>query len=120
MPRFINKNLATINGAIVSGSDLYPALYSAKSVEFFSTLSDKLVGMTESLKRQFEALRLEALGRQAQGPVLASIDAPKMTLGVKYEYIEYINRYGPPADGKFDAALLAAIRQELLVGGGPF
>ena len=120
MPKFINKNIATLNGSVVSGSDLYPALYSAKSVQFFSTLSDKLVVMTESLKAQFEALRLEALGRSAQGPVLASIDAPKMTLGVKYEYIEYINRYGPPADGKFDAALLAVIRQELLVGGGPF
>lgn len=120
MPRFINKNIATLNGSVVSGSDLYPALYSAKSVQFFSTLSDKLVSMTESLKAQFNALRIEALGRSAEGAIFASITAPKLTLGVKYEYIEYINRYGPPADGKFDAGLLATIRQEMIVGGGPF
>jgi hypothetical protein len=117
MPRFINKNIATLNGSVVSGSDLYPALYSAKSVEFFSTLSDKLVLMTESLKAQFERLRLEAQGRRAEGPIFASITAPKMTLGVKYEYIEYINRYGPPADGIFDAALLESVKQDLIMNG---
>ncbi len=117
MPRFISKNIATLNGSVVSGSDLYPALYSAKSVEFFSTLSDKLVSMTESLKVQFERLRLEANARAANGPVMASVEAPKMTLGVKYEYIEYINRYGPPANGIFDAALLESIKQELLISG---
>lgn len=117
MPRFINKNIATLNGSVVSGSDLYPALYSAKSVEFFSTLSDKLVLMTESLKVQFDTLRLEALARSSDGPIFASITAPKMTLGVKQEYIEYINRYGPPADGIFDPAILETIKQELLISG---
>lgn len=113
MPRFIDKNSATLNGITVTGSDLYPALYSAKSVEFFSTLSEKLVLMTESLQVQFDVLRKEALARTAAGPIMGSVVAPKMTLGVRGEYVEYINRYGPPADGKFDEALLAAIRAKL-------
>lgn len=117
MPRFINKNIATLNGSAVSGSDLYPALYSEKSVEFFSTLSDKLVSMTESLQKQFDALRREALARSANGPIMASVVAPKMTLGVKYEYIEYINRYGPPADGVYDPVILETLRQELAMNG---
>lgn len=119
MPRFINKNIASLNG-VISGSDLYPALYSDKSVQFFSTLSDKLVTMTESLKLQFENLRIEALARSAEGPIFASVVAPVLNLGVKGEYIQYINLYGPPADGKFDPILLERIRQDMLTGGGPF
>lgn len=119
MPRFINKNIASLNG-VISGSDLYPALYSDKSVQFFSTLSEKLVTMTEALKLQFETLRVEALARSANGPVLASVTAPSFNFGVKGEYIQYINLYGPPSDGKFDPELLARIRQDLVTGGGPF
>ena len=119
MPRFINKNIATMNG-VISGSDLYPALYSDKSVQFFSTLSEQLVTMTEALKLQFENLRLEALARCADGPIMADVTAPKLNLGIKFEYIQYINKYGPPPNGQFDPVILEQVRQELLVGGGPF
>ncbi len=76
--------------------------------------------MTDALKLQFENLRLEALARSAEGPIMASITAPSLNLGIKFEFVQYINMYGPPPDGKFDPVILEQIRQDLLTGGGPF
>ncbi len=112
MPRYLNKKIASLNGAI-SGTELYPALYSAKSVEFFNTLSDKLVDMSQSLKNQFDILRLEALARPANGPEFAAIDAPSLQLDIGSEYFQYINLYGPPTNGQFDQTLLEKIRVDM-------
>ena len=113
MPRYIDKKkTATMNG-IISGAELYPALYCAKSVEFFSTLSIKLVTMSESLKVQFDDLRRAALARCADGAVMAAIDAPDIPLGVGAEYFQYINLHGPPPAGQFDPDLLAKIRFDM-------
>jgi hypothetical protein len=70
--------------------------------------------MTQSLKNQFEELKKQACnGTKARGAILAEIDAPVMTIGVKMEYIEYIRRFGPPGNGVFDPCKLEELRCEL-------
>jgi hypothetical protein len=83
------------------------------SLLFFSKISDKLLIMVESLKRQFEECRSKCVGTPSQGAILVSVDAPQVTLGVRYEFIEYIKRYGPPVAGIFDENLLNILRQQL-------
>jgi hypothetical protein len=122
MPKLIYKEDTTKTAAIiasletaginVNNGDFCNAICSAKSLEFFDTLSKKLVLVTEALQEQFTELKTAAYARVSDGPVMASIDAPSLPIGVKYEYIEYIKRYGPPPEGVFDPALLYGIRLE--------
>ncbi len=111
MPRLITS-IDKANYSMTSGS-VANDTQNQTSIEFFATLSDKLVLMAESLKEQFDDLRKQVNAEFAKGAVLASIVAPKMSLGVKQEYIEYIKRFGPPPDGVFDEAILILLRAEL-------
>jgi hypothetical protein len=111
MPKLITS-LDQANYSMTSGS-VANDTSNQTSIEFFATLSDKLVDMVESLKVQFEELRSAANIEFAKGAVLASIVAPQMTLGVKQEYIEYIKRFGPPPNGVFDESILILLRAEL-------
>ena len=101
------------SGVDIQNGDLCSAFYSAKSIAFFDNLAGKLLVMTQSLKEQFNDLKTIAYKNIASGPFLASIEVTPPPIGVKYEYIEYINRYGPPANGVFDPAILASLRVEL-------
>jgi hypothetical protein len=84
------------------------------TTRFFQNITDKLLKMTKSLKEQFEELKKQACnGTKARGAILAEIDAPVMTLGVKMEYIEYIRRFGPPDNGVFEPCKLEDLRKEL-------
>lgn len=123
MPKLIVKEDAAKTTAIITSlesagininnGDFCNAICSAKSLEFFDKLSKKLVLVSEALQEQFNELKKAAYARVSGGPVIASIDAPDVPLGVKYEYIEYIKRYGPPAKGEFNPTLLFGIRLEL-------
>jgi hypothetical protein len=88
------------------------AYCSAKTLSFFDILSDKLVLLAESINDQFEYLK-KNIYVPAEGAVLASIIMKPPPIGVKYEFIEYIKRYGPPTDGIFDQGLLQGLRAEL-------
>lgn len=99
-------------GINLNNGDFCNAICSAKSLEFFEKLSKKLVLVTEALSEQFTELKKAAYARISGGPVIAAIDAPDIPLGLKYEFIEYIKRYGPPPNGKFDQTLLNGIRLE--------
>jgi hypothetical protein len=85
------------------------------SVNFLETLSEKLMAMTESLQEQFAELVRPppAPSKAAGGFYFAKIDTPTMVLGIKYEYVLYIQRYGPPENGIFDEAILTNLRAEL-------
>lgn len=84
------------------------------SLLFFNSLSGKMLDMVNTLKQQFAECAANANNTSnAKGFILAKIEAPRPVLGVKYEYIVYINRYGPPTDGIFDPVLLQQIRTEL-------
>ncbi len=106
MPRYITSSASSTSGYCVLNN-------TETSISFFSKLSEKMLDMVKTLKQQFEECKANAKPTQTKGFFLASIEAPKMVLGVKHEYIEYIKRYGPPQNGVFDETLLERIRTEL-------
>lgn len=77
---------------------------------FLTTLADKLKAMVESLQKQFEELRNKAVS-YGEGAILASVES-SASVGVRIEYIIYIQRFGPPLDGVFDNDLLNELRRE--------
>lgn len=83
------------------------------SVNFLETLSEKLLAMTESLQAQFAEMTRPVSNTKENGVYIAKIDTPSMVLGIKYEYVLYIQRYGPPDNGIFDETILANLRAEL-------
>ena len=116
MPRylFLSASLLDANGSICCTSS---DIKCSSAINFLDTLSSKLLDMTKSLQQQFDECK-NTNSMQASGFVLASIDVPKMVVGVKYEYIVYIQRYGPPMNGVFDESILAALRTELGITAG--
>jgi hypothetical protein len=88
------------------------------STIFLETLTEKLLLMAEALKIQFAELQSNSKGtaQQAKGAILAEITV-QGNIVAKYEYIIYIQRYGPPINGKFDPVYLERIRDELSDGG---
>jgi hypothetical protein len=83
------------------------------SAVFFDNLATKLMDMSISIQKQMEELKKKQCAAPQAGFLFASITAPKMILGVAYEYVEYVTRYGPPVNGKFDPVKLEQIRIEL-------
>lgn len=80
---------------------------------FFNNLATKLLDMSKAIEIRINELKNKVCTPQKQGVFMASIETPNMPLGIKYEYIEYIKRYGPPLNGQFDELLLNGIRREL-------
>jgi len=87
------------------------------STVFLQTLTDKLIAMTTSLKKQFADLEANSLATRVagRGAFLASISL-KGNITSKEEYFIYLMRYGPPVNGIFDPVYLELIRVELLTG----
>lgn len=86
------------------------------STLFLESLTNKLIAMTTSLKQQFTDLKnnqKQFLGPQA--PRLVEIQV-ETNVSVKYEYILYLKRYGPPVNGIFDPIYMSLIRAELIAG----
>jgi hypothetical protein len=83
------------------------------SAMFFSNLATKLLDMSKAIEKRMEELANKVCATESGGFLLASIDTPAMSIGIKYEFIEYIKRYGPPHRGKFDEKKLRIIRKEL-------
>ena len=82
------------------------------TTKFFEDLVIKLEEMTLSLKVQFEELRNQCPDRNGREVVLADIKVNSPPVIIKQEYFIYVQRYGPPVDGKFDETLLNKIRSE--------
>ncbi len=109
MPSYITKLTSAI-----SGSSSKKESYCKDSTRFFSSLATKLMEMTTAITKRIDDIKANCGSKSGgSGFLLASIEAPQMTIGVKYEYIEYIKRYGPPTDGKFDETKLQQLRAEL-------
>lgn len=111
MPSYITKLVNVVNGGyqIQGGTNSF----SRDSSNFFSSLATKLLEMATAVNKRIEDIKNNCGGSRSNGVFLASIEAPVMNLGVKYEYIEYIKRFGPPTDGKFDEEKLKQLRIEL-------
>lgn len=111
MPTYITKLL---NGVSIS-TECSDTTFCKDTSKFFNNLATKLLEMTAAINKRIEDMKVKmstVCSRQS-GIVLASVEAPKMTLGVRYEYIEYINRFGPPSDGVFEEEKLESLRIEL-------
>jgi hypothetical protein len=83
------------------------------SAIFFNNLANKLLEMSKAIDARMAELSNRVCEPASKGFLLASIETPQMVLGVSYEYIEYIKRYGPPVNGKFDQEKLVLLRAEL-------
>lgn len=84
----------------------------SNSATFFNNLATKLLDMSKTIQKKMDDLSNQVC-KPTTGFSIVKIDTPSMLLGVKYEYMEYIKRYGPPDDGIFEEALLEKIRVEL-------
>jgi hypothetical protein len=82
------------------------------TTKFFWNLSQKLLDMAEAIDKKIFDLQNKVCSRDS-GILFAELEVPKQVVGIKYEYIEYIKRYGPPTDGIFDPVKLEALRIEL-------
>ena len=98
MPKFIRQlgSTAYVNNDTIEIAG--NALCYTKSMDFLNRITDKLSALTTALKTQFETLRNQ-IRTPARGAVLASVTVRTLPLGVKYEYLIYIQQYGPPPDG---------------------
>lgn len=112
MPRYLEKPKGTAFLDDATLRDVSNAICYTKAMNFLDTIANKLKQLVISLKNQFERLKRQVVTR-AQGPILASVTVRTIPLGVKYEYVEYIKRYGPPTNGIFDENLLIGLRNEL-------
>jgi hypothetical protein len=84
------------------------------STKFLETLTNKLVDMTKSLQTQFSEL-VKPPSSTFRGIRLAEVDATQV-VQIRYEYLFYIRRYGPPTNGIFDPVYLDLIRAEIDAG----
>jgi hypothetical protein len=109
MPTYLVKN----NGKNCLPSCIPDCSIDRNSAIFFNNLATKLLEMTEAIEKRIDELENRPCPTETRGVLFASIDAPVMNIGIKYEYIEYIKRYGPPQGGQFDETKLNAIRIEL-------
>ena len=87
------------------------------STNFLATLTDKLYLMAQSLKEQFAYLESHSNANQqmAKGVIIADISI-KAAVTVKWEYVIYIQMYGPPLGGQFDPVYLDQIRDGIADG----
>jgi hypothetical protein len=97
-------------GTTTTGTN--PSCCCPSTTTFLSTLVDKLYLMATTLKGQFEAYEAKTSKQNYRGVIIAEIDTSSL-VGIKYEYVIYVERYGPPIEGIFDEALLEQIRKEM-------
>jgi hypothetical protein len=71
--------------------------------------------MTNSLKEQFEELKKNQGPIDTKGILLVNVEV-SANVSFRYEYVIYIQRYGPPTNGIFDPIYLDLIRAELAAG----
>jgi len=73
--------------------------------------------MTRSLQKQFEDLKKNQAPPSTgpRAPRLAEISV-KAVVSVKYAYYIYVQRYGPPVNGKFDPLYIDLINAEIALG----
>jgi hypothetical protein len=108
-----SKTLTSSSSSSVTGNAC------KETVRFFGKLATKLLEMSEAIDKRIQKIKSESCPKPQRGVIMAEIDAPVMTIGVKYEYVEYIRRHGPPVNGIFDEAKLNVIRIELGMNTNP-
>ena len=87
------------------------------STVFLDTLTTKLIAMTRSLQQQFDDLKKNQAPPSTgpRAPRLAEIKVSAV-VSVKYAYYIYVQRYGPPVNGRFDPLYIDLINAEIALG----
>jgi hypothetical protein len=116
MPQYISRRCCEIKPSCNNSTSDNSC---KNTVEFFGKLATKLLEMSEAIEKRIEKIKSEMCYKPQRGVILAEIEAPKPVFGVKYEYVEYIRRHGPPTNGKFDETKLQTIREELGINTNP-
>jgi hypothetical protein len=111
MPTYLISGIT--QPVIVDSNNCNNGSYCKDTSRFFSKLATKLKDMATAINARIEDIKSQMCNKAGNGIFLASIDVPQMTLGIRYEYVEYIKRYGPPENGIFDETLLEGLRQEM-------
>lgn len=107
MPNYIVTNKQCTTSQISGNSN-------QNTIQFFDSLSTKLLEMSEAVQKRIDDIKANCTAPQkTKGISLVSIDTPSMLLGVKVEYLVYVQRYGPPTNGVFDEKKLEQLRIEL-------
>lgn len=70
---------------------------------FYNTLVDGLLGTLETIK---------GFAKRQGGTALVSAEYSLPPVTTKYEYVIYVQLYGPPVGGQFNETVLQAIRDE--------
>ena len=112
MPSYIQISRQQATGSSTNGNCCCDSI-DGNSAIFFNNLAQKLLDMSKAIEKRIDDLSNKVCLPESKGFLIASIETPSMMLGVKYEYVEYIRRYGPPDKGKFDSVLLQKLRTEL-------
>jgi hypothetical protein len=117
-----SRALMTLSG---SGLADAPTTYSSSasdcccpsSTVFLDKLTTKLIAMTRSLQQQFDDLKKNQAPPSTgpRAPRLAEIKVSAV-VSVKYAYFIYVQRYGPPVNGKFDQVYIDLINAEIAAG----
>jgi hypothetical protein len=110
MPRFLSSLRKSCNSYNPCNNNND---YCKDNVRFFSLLAIKLKNMAISINNRINELKNNSCKTYSKAFIFAAVDVPKMTIGVKQEYIIYITRYGPPDNGIFDPDKLELLRAEL-------
>lgn len=71
--------------------------------------------MAKSLKEQFILLQKNSTQQMGKGVILAEIKV-QAKVSTKWEYVLYIQMYGPPIKGQFDPVYLDQIRAGIADG----
>jgi len=112
MPSYIQISKQIVSSSSTNGNCCCDSI-DGNSAIFFNNLAQKLLDMSKAIEKRISDLSTKVCLPESKGFLIASIETPSMMLGVKYEYVEYIKRYGPPDKGKFDSTLLEKLRTEL-------
>ena len=113
MPNYLVKGRRSVISGARCQPEQPPTTVDCSSAIFFDNLATKLMDMSISIEKQMEELKKKQCAQPQAGFLFASITVPKMTLGIGYEFLEYVTRYGPPPKGKFDPVKLEQLRIEL-------
>ena len=123
MPNLFTGSMvsSTLSGSGLAGTSAYSTSASdcccPSSTVFLDTLTTKLLAMTRSLQQQFIDLEKNqkppSVGPRAPRLVEIKVSA---AVSVKYAYYIYVQRYGPPVNGKFDPLYIDLINAEIALG----
>lgn len=83
------------------------------TVEFVEKMTGKLILMVESIDKRIDDALKQGAVPEKDVVGFGYVEIPNIMVQIKKEFMIYLSKYGPPADGMFNMDLLNDIRREL-------